>query len=76
MKPKISENKNVFENAFKDIKSYSVEEILAAGGTTEFAIKMGKTHENMVNTMKNAPKPEPFTDEEWASLMEQLARDK
>jgi hypothetical protein len=72
MKPKISEN----NDAFKNIKSYSVDEILAAGGPTAFAEKTGKTFENMLKVMADAPQPEPFTDEEWADLMEQMAKDK
>jgi len=72
MKPKILESNDTFKN----IKSYSVDEILAAGGPTAFAEKTGKTFENMLKVMENAPKPEPFTEEEWADLMEQLAKDK
>ena len=72
MKPKIVEN----DGGWKTHKSYSAEEVLAAGGTTAFAMKMGKTYENLIKGMENAPRPEPFSDEEWADLMQQLAKDK
>ena len=72
MKPKISEN----ESLFTTHKSYSPEEILAAGGTTAFAIKMGKTPEALVKAVQNAAPIEPFSDEEWADLMTQVKNDK
>ncbi len=72
MKSKTAENTGLF----KTHKSYSVEEILAAGGTTAFAIKMGKDMDSLLKAMENAPKPEPFSDEEWADLMADLAKDK
>ncbi len=72
MKPKITEKKSVW----KTHKSYTVEEVFAAGGTTAFGLKMGKNNETLINALKNAPPIEPFTDEEWADLMEQVANDK
>ena len=72
MKPYISPNKGLF----KTHKSYSPEEILAAGGTTAFALKMGKDMDSLIKALENAPKPEPFTDEEWADLMADLEKDK
>ena len=72
MKPKTTENKGLF----KTLQSHSVEDVLAAGGTTAFGIKMGKDMDSLLKAMENAPKPEPFTDEEWADLMYQLAKDK
>ena len=63
--------------AFKTHESYSPEEIIAAGGTTAFAHKIGKTYQNMMDSIKNAPDFEvEFTDEEWDDLMEQLKNDK
>jgi hypothetical protein len=59
-----------------EIKSRRPEEELAAGGTTASAIRMGKTYENMIKTMEKESKPEPFSEEEWADLMLQLANDK
>ncbi|HEY5328077.1 MAG TPA: hypothetical protein VIJ27_13830 [Mucilaginibacter sp.] len=72
MKTDISVNQGLF----KTHKSYTPEEILAAGGTTAFALKMGKDRDSLIKALENAPKPEPFTDEEWADLMADLARDK
>lgn len=54
----------------------SPEEIIAAGGTTAFGIKSGKNNETLKKALKNSPEPEPFTEEEWVSLMKQMANDK
>ncbi|MES2107226.1 MAG: hypothetical protein V4577_00665 [Bacteroidota bacterium] len=64
------------KSAFRTHKSVSPEEIIAAGGTTAFGIKSGKNNDTLKKALRNSPKPEPFTDEEWASLMEQMANDK
>jgi hypothetical protein len=72
MKSNISANKGLF----KTHKSYTPEEILAAGGTTAFALKMGKDRDSLIKALENAAKPEPFTDEEWADLMADLEKDK
>jgi hypothetical protein len=60
---------------FSNIKSYSVEEILAAGGTSAFAAKMGKSPEKLLETLQNIPQPF-FSDEEWDSLVEQIKNDR
>jgi len=57
-------------------KSVSPEEIIAAGGTTAFGIKAGKNNETLKKALKNSPEPEPFTEEEWAGLLKQMANDK
>lgn len=72
MKSNISANKSLFRTH----KSYSPEEVLAAGGTTAFGLKTGCDNETLIKALENAPKPEPFTDEEWAQLMDDLANDK
>ncbi|HWZ16449.1 MAG TPA: hypothetical protein VNW95_14515 [Mucilaginibacter sp.] len=72
MKSNISANKGLF----KMHKSYTPEEILAAGGTTAFALKMGKDRDSLIKALENAAKPEPFTDKEWADLMADLEKDK
>ena len=64
------------EGLFKTHKSYTPEEVLAAGGTTAFALKMGKTNEALIKALENAAPIEPFTDEEWADLLIQLGKDK
>lgn len=73
MKPKNISGK---ASPFRQHKSYSPEEILAAGGTTAFAIKMGKTPENLIKALEALPPAEPFTDEEWNDLLVQMANDK
>ncbi|WP_121201106.1 hypothetical protein [Mucilaginibacter gracilis] len=64
------------KNGIRTHKSVSPEEIIAAGGTTAFGIKSGKNNETLKKALKKSPKPEPFTEEEWGSLMEQMANDK
>jgi len=64
------------KGTFRTHTTVSPEEILAAGGTTAFGLKTGKNNETLKRALKNSPKPEPFTEEEWASLMEQMANDK
>jgi len=72
MKTNISEKKSVW----KTHKSYTPEDVFAAGGTTAFGLKMGKNNETLVKALQNAPPIEPFTDEEWADLLSELERDK
>lgn len=69
---------NIYKNegAFKTHKSYSPEDVFAAGGTTAFAIKNGNTNEKLIKALENAPPIEPFTQEEWDSLMTQVKNDK
>ena len=73
MKSKITEKK---EYVFKTHQSYSPEEVFDAGGTTAFALKHGKTAEALIKALENAPKPEPFTDQEWDDLLSDLEKDK
>lgn len=72
MKPKSIAN----SMGFREHKSYSPEEILAAGGTTAFGIKLGKSTEKLAERLEKLPPIEPFSDEEWANLLIQLANDK
>jgi len=72
MKTDISENKGLF----KTHKSYTPEEVFAAGGATAFGRRSGKNNETLIKALESVPKPEPFTEEEWADLMEQVAKDK
>jgi hypothetical protein len=37
---------------------------------------MGKDMDSLIKALENAPKPGPFTNEEWADLMADLAKDK
>ncbi len=72
MKANISNNGSLF----KAHKSYTPEEVFAAGGTTAFGLKMNKNNEALIKALENAPTPEPFTQEEWDDLMVQLEKDK
>jgi len=74
MKPNIQTNNEAYK--FKTHKSYTVEEVLAAGGTTAFGIKTGKTAQNLIEALENAPEIDPFTDEEWEDLQKDMANDK
>ena len=64
------------EGLFKTHRSYSPEEIFAAGGTTAFGRKRQKDNESLIKALENAQPIEPFTDEEWNDLMEQVKKDK
>jgi len=72
MKPQISKD----ESLWKSHKSYTPQEVIAAGGTTAFARRREKETEAAIAALKNAPPIEPFSDEEWAKLMDEVARDK
>lgn len=57
---------------FRTHKSYSAEEILAAGGADAFGEKLGNNNERIVQALQDGPAVEPFTDEEWEDLLRQL----
>ncbi|WP_221394512.1 hypothetical protein [Dyadobacter sp. NIV53] len=57
-------------------RSYSPDEILAAGGATAFGRKSGKNNQTLIHALENAAPIEPFTEEEWNDLLAQLERDK
>jgi hypothetical protein len=44
------------EQLFPKLKAYSVDEILAAGGTTAFAEKLGKSWQNLMANLEKLPK--------------------
>jgi len=52
------------QNSSPRLKSYSVDEIMAAGGTTAFAEKMGKSWQSLVAHLEKLPKDAFLTDEE------------
>ena len=64
------------KSKFRTHTAVTPEEVMAAGGTTAFGIKSGKSNETLIKALENSPKPEPFTEEEWADLMEYMANDK
>jgi hypothetical protein len=61
---------------FKTHKSYTPEEIFAAGGATAFGRKSGKNNETLIKALKSAQPVEPFSKEEWDDLMADLEKDK
>jgi len=72
MKATKKKNEEVSPLGFRTHKSYSPEEIWAAGGTTAFGRKMGQSNERMVEALNKAPKIEPFTEEEWEETLKML----
>ncbi|MFT3950295.1 MAG: hypothetical protein QM763_25235 [Agriterribacter sp.] len=63
-------------SGFKDRKSYSPEEIWAAGGTTAFGKKKGQSNEKLIEALEASPKIEPFNEKEWMEALEQLEQNK
>ncbi len=61
---------------FRDRKSYSPEEIWAAGGTTAFGKKSGQSNKKLIEALKSSPEIEPFTDEEWNKTLIYLKESK
>jgi hypothetical protein len=72
MKTKISEGRDTHKN----IKTYSVEEILDAGGANAFATKMGKDRDSLIKALENAGPFEPFTEKEWNEITKILDKEK
>ncbi|MCF2490277.1 hypothetical protein [Dyadobacter sp. CY347] len=63
---------NASSSMFRTHKSYSAEEILAAGGADAFGEKTGDNNERIIQALQDGPAIEPFTDEEWEDLLRQL----
>lgn len=61
---------SINKGQFKIHKAYSPEEILAAGGATAFGRRMHKNNQKLITALNSAPAPEPFSSEEWDSLIE------
>jgi hypothetical protein len=57
-------------------KSYSIDEIVAAGGATAFANKLGKNPQAIISNLKTLPKDAFFTDEEVREALETLKMNK
>lgn len=55
---------------FKKVKTYSAEEIIAAGGTTAFGKLTGHTPERL----NDIPLGEPLTEEEYKKALKMLKR--
>lgn len=62
------------DTLFKTHKSYTPEEIFAAGGATAFGRKSGKDNSTLIKALENAQPIEPFSDEEWNDLMADLKK--
>ena len=61
---------------FSNLKSYSIDEVLAAGGTTAFAKKMGKSWEGLLDRLKKLPEDAFLTEEEFSEAMKTLNQSK
>jgi hypothetical protein len=61
---------------FPKLKSYSIDEIMAAGGTTAFANKMGKSAQALMDRLKEIPKEDFLTEEEVAEALKTLNQSK
>jgi hypothetical protein len=64
------------QRPFSNLKSYSIDEIMAAGGPTAFANKLGKNFQNIENRLKKLPKDAFLTDEEVEEAMKTLNQSK
>ena len=62
--------------AFSRHRSYSINEILAAGGPDAFAEKLGKSWENLIDCLEKLPKDAFLTDEEFEDAMKTLNQSK
>jgi hypothetical protein len=68
---------NTHENGmFSNVKSYSVDEILAAGGVDAFAEKHGKSWQGLLDALAKIPKENFLTDEEFEEAMKTLNQSK
>lgn len=72
---KLKDIKDFDQGPFKTHKTVSVKEIMDAGGPDKFAEKFGNTNEAIIKSLEKFPF-EPFTDDEWADLLVQMANDK
>jgi hypothetical protein len=64
------------QSAFSNPKSYFINEVLAAGGATAFANKLGKNLGNLKDKLAKLPAEAFFTDEEVRQAIETLNESK
>ena len=64
------------QNPFSGHRSYSIAEIMAAGGTTAFANKLGKNPQAIVDRLKELPKEAFLTNEEAIRALKTLDESK
>jgi hypothetical protein len=76
MNNKNIETSNEKEYSFPRLKSYSIDEVLAAGGADAFAKKMGKSWGNLIDRLEKLPKDAFLTDEEFEEAMKTLNQSK
>ena len=76
MSKKEVEIRNDDQPSFLKFKSYSVDEILAAGGATAFAEKLGKNFHNAIEQLEKLPKDPFLTEEEFEEAMKTLNQSK
>jgi hypothetical protein len=61
---------------FQPIKSYSAEEVLAGGGASVFARKMGKKPKNLIEALKSLPEESFLTNQEFEKALQILQEEK
>lgn len=61
---------------FSNLKSYSIAEIIAAGGATAFANKMGKSPESISSRLETLPKDAFLTEDEATDALKMLNESK
>ncbi len=64
------------EGAFFKVKSYSIDEIMAAGGPDAFAEKLGKSGKGLLETLDKLPKDAFLTEEEIEIALKMLKESK
>jgi len=64
------------QNSFFKVKSYAISDILAAGGATAFATKMGKKPQNLMSRLKEFPHEAFLTNDEAKSALDTLKNNK
>jgi hypothetical protein len=64
------------ESSFPKVKAYSIDEILAAGGTTAFANKLGKNFHGLEARLKELPEDAFLTEEEVQQALKTLRESK
>ena len=64
------------QHPFSNLKSYSIDEILAAGGAEAFADKLGKNFQNVEIRLKKLPKDAFLTEEEVIQALKTLNESK
>lgn len=57
---------------FPGFKTYSVDELLATGGTTAFAGKLGKDPRKLIDLLNELPEEDFLTDEEVEAALKTL----